>query len=145
MPEEMPIEFWQAIDQFNQGQFYECHDTLEALWMDAVDPLRRFYQGILQVAVACYHLHNANLRGATILLGEGLVRLKDYQPVYGGIEVTHLLTQSADLLSTLQQMDLAQPTQSGKPSPEMNSVAAILESGVRLPQIQRAAETHLQD
>jgi len=26
--------------QFNQGQFYACHDTLEALWMEASEPQR---------------------------------------------------------------------------------------------------------
>jgi len=144
MPEEMPVEFWQAIDQFNQGQFYECHDTLEALWMDAIDPQRPFYQGILQIAVACYHLYNSNPRGAVILLGEGIARLKDYQPIYGGIEVTPLLTQAAALLSILQQTNLAQSTQSGTSSIETSSVVAASQD-IRLPQIQKAAEIQAAD
>nr|WP_290225047.1 DUF309 domain-containing protein [Trichocoleus desertorum] len=104
MSEPMPPEFWQAVEQFNQGEFYACHDTLEALWLEEIDPLRRFYQGILQIAVACYHLSNLNWRGAAILLGEGMNRLRDYQPTYGGIEVTNLLEQSAVLLQQLQAL-----------------------------------------
>lgn len=97
------IAFWQGIEQFNQQEFYACHDTLEALWMEASEPIKRFYQGILQIAVACYHLGNHNWRGATILLGEGIARLKDYQPSYEGIDVASLVEQSAILLATLQQ------------------------------------------
>jgi len=98
-----PQEFWQGVEQFNQQEFYACHDTLEALWMEAIDPQKRFYQGVLQIAVACYHLGNLNWRGAVILLGEGIGRLRDYQPVYEGIDVTELLTQSIQLLKALQE------------------------------------------
>jgi hypothetical protein len=103
MNEAMPAEFWQAVEQFNQGEFYACHDTLEALWIEAGEPPRSFYQGILQIAVACYHLLNQNLRGAMILLGEGINRLSRYQPDYGGIDVAQLLSQSAILLTLVQQ------------------------------------------
>lgn len=103
MPQAVAPEFWQAVDQFNQGQFYHCHDTLEALWMEASEPPRNLYQGILQIAVACYHLTNQNWRGAVILLGEGLSRLQTYQPVYADLDVTQLITQAAQLLTDLQQ------------------------------------------
>jgi hypothetical protein len=101
--ESLPPEFWQAVDQFNQRQFYDCHDTLEALWMEALEPDKRFYQGILQIAVGLYHLGNENWRGAVILMGEGMNRLRDYQPNYGNVEVEKLLTQTAQLLKILQQ------------------------------------------
>ena len=103
MIEEMPIEFWQGIEEFNSQDFYACHDTLEALWMEAGEPDKRFYQGLLQIAVALYHLGNQNWRGAAILLGEGINRINYYQPRYAGIAVEDLLGQSAKLLSALQQ------------------------------------------
>ncbi|MFS8118440.1 MAG: DUF309 domain-containing protein [Microcoleus sp.] len=103
MIEEMPIEFWQGIEQFNSQDFYACHDTLEALWMEAGEPEKKFYQGILQIAVGLYHLGNQNWRGAVILLGEGINKLSYYQPSYAEIAVENLLRQSAKLLSALQQ------------------------------------------
>ncbi|WP_293157227.1 MULTISPECIES: DUF309 domain-containing protein [unclassified Microcoleus] len=103
MTDEMPIEFLQGIEEFNSQDFYACHDTLEALWMEAGEPDKRFYQGILQISVALYHLSNQNWRGAVILLGEGINRLNYYQPSYAGIAVEDLLGQSAKLLSVLQQ------------------------------------------
>lgn len=98
-------QFWQAIEEFNQQQFYACHDTLEALWIDAVEPHKSFYQGILQIAVGCYHLGNHNWRGAVILLGEGTKRLQSYQPIYQNIDVSSLFSQSLDLLAALQNLD----------------------------------------
>ncbi len=99
-----PPEFERAINEFNQQQFYACHDTLEAIWVDAEEADKRFYQGILQVAVGCYHLSNDNLRGAIILLGEAVRRLCDYQPDYEGIDVEQLLEQALALLQALQQL-----------------------------------------
>ena len=104
MTETLPTEFWQGVEQFNQQEFYACHDTLEALWMEAIEPLKTFYQGVLQIAVALYHLSNHNWRGAVILLGEGINRLRHYQPAYADVDVAQFLTQSAELLTILQQM-----------------------------------------
>ncbi len=106
----MTNEFWQGVNQFNQEEFYACHDTFEALWMEAIEPQKKFYQGILQIAVACYHLGNLNWRGAVILLGEGIRRLRDYQPIYESIHVTELITQSMDLLKMLQDVGAEQVT-----------------------------------
>ena len=97
-------EFERGIAEFNQQQFYACHDTLEAIWVDAPEADKRFYQGILQVAVGCYHLSNDNLRGAIILLGEAVKRLCDYQPDYEGVDVEQLLEQAINLLQALQQL-----------------------------------------
>lgn len=97
--------FWQGVEEFNQHQFYACHDTLEAIWLEAPESDKRFYQGILQIAVACYHLGNYNWRGAVMLLGEGVRRLNDYRPAYEGIDVEMLFQQSNSLLYSLQQIE----------------------------------------
>lgn len=102
MAENISPEFWQGINEFNQQQFYACHDTLEALWMEAGEPEKRFYQGILQIAVSLYHLSNENWQGAVILMGEGISRLGYYQPSYFNIDVDKLVTETATLLKALQ-------------------------------------------
>ncbi|WP_267384405.1 DUF309 domain-containing protein [Cyanobacterium sp. uoEpiScrs1] len=96
-------QFWRGIEQFNTRKFYSCHDTLEALWIDAVEPDRQFYQGILQIAVGCYHLENHNWHGAVLLLAEGIKRLSSYQPDYQDIDVSSLVIESKKLLHYLQQ------------------------------------------
>ena len=106
MTENLPPEWVQGIAEFNAGEYYACHDTLEALWMDSIDPDKKFYQGVLQIAVACYHLHNRNWRGAVTLLGEGIGRLPYYQPVYAGIDVAGLIRDSSNLLKILQSIGI---------------------------------------
>ncbi len=101
--EKIPQEFWQGIAEFNQKEFYKCHDTLEALWMEAGEPEKTFYQGILQIAVGLYHAGNENWRGAVMLLGEGVSKLNYYQPSYFGVNVDNLLAESSQLLKDLQQ------------------------------------------
>lgn len=105
MGEIIPAEFWQGVEQFNQREFYACHDTLEALWMESMEPQKRFYQGILQIAVGLYHLSNQNRRGAVMLMGEGIRRLDYYQPEYSGINVEKLMMQTSAILQQLQQAD----------------------------------------
>ncbi|MBW4510562.1 MAG: DUF309 domain-containing protein [Scytonematopsis contorta HA4267-MV1] len=103
--DQIPQQFWESVEQFNSGQFYACHDTLEALWIEAMEPEKTFYQGILQIAVALYHLENLNWRGAVILLGEGRNRLRRCPEVFSGIDVDELLDQSGSLLIALQKIE----------------------------------------
>ena len=99
----LPAEFWQGVKAFNQKQFYVCHDQLEALWMESAEDNRNFYQGILQIAVAGYHLKNDNWQGTVTLLGEGIRRLHPYQPSWEDIDITRLISESHQLLIELQQ------------------------------------------
>ncbi|MEL7076916.1 MAG: DUF309 domain-containing protein [Cyanobacteria bacterium J06648_1] len=140
-------EFERGIAEFNQQQFYACHDTLEAIWVDAPEADKRFYQGILQVAVGCYHLSNDNLRGAIILLGEAVRRLCDYQPDYQEVDVEQLLEQALALLEALQQLqpeqtqDFFQRLQQKKSGEEVKDnhgdVIANLINSCQLPYINR--------
>lgn len=101
---ELPDSFWLGLQQFNQGEFYACHDTLEAIWLESQDVSKNLYQGILQIAVGLYHLSNINWQGAVILLGEGTSRLGRYEPVYAGVDIEHFLDDVLALLATLQRM-----------------------------------------
>ncbi|MEM1367303.1 MAG: DUF309 domain-containing protein [Cyanobacteria bacterium P01_H01_bin.15] len=101
-------EFVQGIAQFNQQQFYACHDTLEEIWHEAPTSDRNFYQGILQIAVGCYHLTQGNRNGASILLGEGLRRLSQYERDFGGIQLEKLEADSEALLVWIQNATASQ-------------------------------------
>ncbi|MBW4466568.1 MAG: DUF309 domain-containing protein [Pegethrix bostrychoides GSE-TBD4-15B] len=125
----MPPEFWIGIEQFNQQEFYACHDTLEALWMEAVEPEKTLYQGILQIAVGFYHLGNQNRRGAIILLGEGMNRLRRYQPESAELDVAQLLAESQMIQAKLQQDQLAEQNSGQMPQ--------LIQQPELLPQIVR--------
>jgi len=72
--------------------------------MEALDPERRFYQGLLQVAVGYYHLGNGNWRGCVILLGEGLGKLRKFCPEYSQIDLERFVDQNAENLAALQAL-----------------------------------------
>ena len=70
--------------------------------MDAETIEKPFYQGILQIAVAFYHLGNLNWRGGAILLGEGINRLRKFEPEHESVDVETLVDQAVEWLSLIQ-------------------------------------------
>ena len=77
-------EVLKGIEQFNTGFYFECHDTLEEVWGGLRGEHRDFFQGLIQVSVAFYHLTGGNLTGAASLLERALKRLSRYPDrVYG--------------------------------------------------------------
>jgi len=93
----------EAIVLFNSADWYACHDGFEALWHETAGPMRPVLQGILQIAVAELHLERGNCRGATILMGEGLGRLKACPSNALGIDLGALINSSMQRLLALQQ------------------------------------------
>lgn len=91
-----------GIAEFNAEEFYACHDTLEAVWMAAENAEKPFYQGILQISVAFYHLSSLNWRGGAILLGEGIGRLRKFEPCHEGVDVEALVDEAVEWLSLVQ-------------------------------------------
>ncbi len=94
--------FPKALELFNSGAWYEAHDAFEELWHEQMDPERKLLQAIVQISVAHVHLESGNLRGATILLGEGIGRLKPSLPAALGLDLTALYDAAANRLSALQ-------------------------------------------
>ena len=103
-PEELPDLVLQGIEEFNRGEFFECHEYREEAWMQETGRVRYLYQGILQVGVGFYHLQNGNWRGATGLLRNGTTRLKEFEPETLGVDVTKLVRESERCLQELQTL-----------------------------------------
>ena len=93
-----------GIEEFNRGEFYECHDTLEALWIAESCPVRHLYQGILQVAVAFYHLRAGRFRPVVTLLTRGSNYLEPFAPVCMGVDVAGLRKGAARCLAQVQAL-----------------------------------------
>ena len=88
---------------FNRGHWYEAHDGLEELWHETAGPDRLVLQGILQIAVAQLHLERGNQRGAVILMGEGLGRLRRCPDQALGLDLAPLKRAATAHLAWLQQ------------------------------------------
>jgi len=85
--------YLQGIALFNNCDFFEAHDTWEELWAEYRGPARKFYQGIIQAAVALYHFGNGNLRGAKKVYLTSRKYLQAYQPCYLGLDLDSFLIQ----------------------------------------------------
>ena len=99
-----PAALLAGIAQFNVGEYWECHETLEAIWRVEPDPIRYLYQGILQVGVGFYHLRRGNWRGAVNKLRSGLDYLAPSAPICLGVDVTHLRAEATTILAALEAL-----------------------------------------
>ncbi len=85
--------YLEGIEHFNKCDFFEAHEVWEELWADTHGEPRRFYQGLIQVAVCLHHFGNGNIRGAKKLYFGSRGYLESYQPKYLGLDLAKLLSQ----------------------------------------------------
>lgn len=86
-----PAALSQAIHTFNQGEFFEQHETLENLWRATPGEVRHLYEGILQVGVGMHHLiEKCNFHGAAVKLDHGIRLLSAFPEVCQGVDVARL-------------------------------------------------------
>lgn len=91
-----------GVHQFNAGEYFECHETLETLWMKEPGAVRELYQGILQIGVAFLKQGRGEYRGAIGLLRRGLAHLAPFEPDCQGIDVARLRSESGAVLRRLE-------------------------------------------
>ena len=101
--------YLQGIAQFNDGRFFEAHELWEGVWMECVGEPRKFYQGLIQVAVCLHHFGNGNTRGARKLFFSSTRYLNQYAPWYGGVDLSRLLHDMRQCLAQVVASDESVP------------------------------------
>jgi len=86
-------KYLEGIEHFNRCDFFEAHESWEELWQDYSGPSRKFYQGLIQVAVCLHHFGNGNTRGAKKLYITSTNYLQEYRPFHEGIDLEKLIGQ----------------------------------------------------
>src|ERR1700738_1237829 len=99
-----PPQLLEGIEQFNRGEFFEQHETLELLWRAEPRDVRRLYQGILQIGVAFHHLRRRNHHGAVYMLTRGARYLAPFAPRCQGVDVEALLKDAAAALTEVERL-----------------------------------------
>lgn len=107
-PQDDP-RFLKGIEEFNQQLFFECHETLEELWLEERGEDRKFYQAIIQIAAGYYKLQQGVPVGAIKLWRTGLDKLAAYEPIFYGVNVESLLKSVRSHLKLLE----AEPQKTG--------------------------------
>lgn len=94
------------FQHYSRGEFYECHDVLEDLWLSMGARRRTFYQGLLQASVARLQAERGNHRAAGILYRECSEKLKPYRPNFMGVDLEGFLAElEANLPNSVIALD----------------------------------------
>jgi predicted metal-dependent hydrolase len=101
-----PHELTLAVAEFNRGQYWQCHETLEGLWLPEHYPLRLFYHGLIKAAVGLLHLERHNQHGATAKLRDAEHTLAPFLPHFMGIDTDRL---RQDVVQRLAYVESEQP------------------------------------
>lgn len=95
------VDIQEGIRLFNNGEYFAAHDFFEDIWIGINDDSRLFYQGLIQVAVGCYHLTYGNYRGALSQFTKGSKKLENYLPFYKNVYIDKLLSDVSVLKKLL--------------------------------------------
>lgn len=97
-----PEELLAGIRLFNAGDYFTCHEELEAIWKAEHGPIRYLYQGILQIGVGFHHWRRGNFRGARLLLRDGIDKTRRFEPTCLGVDTARLARESQACLDELE-------------------------------------------
>src|ERR1700694_1328599 len=102
--EPPPAALLEGTAQFNRGEFFEQHETLELLWRAERRDIRYLYQGILQIGVAFHHLRKLNHHGTVYMLTRRSTYLGPFAPSCQGVDVQRLLDDAAATLREVERL-----------------------------------------
>jgi hypothetical protein len=108
-PEELPGwlgEFYDALEQFNDGYWFESHETLEDLWHVTPLPERTLFQGVIQASAALVHFARGEYPGILKLFDASLDKLRPFAPVALGVNVAAFV---ADIERTRDELAALTP------------------------------------
>lgn len=100
-PSELVAE---GIRLFNAGEYYHCHDALEAAWAADRRPCRDLYQGILQLAIALHQVELGNYLGADKMFRRAINKFQRLPVHCQGFDAAELLLTCRDLHRTLVEL-----------------------------------------
>lgn len=96
-----PAALLEAVREFNRGQYFECHETLEHAWLREQGYIRVLWQGVIQVSVGCLHLTRGNGEGARKVWTAALKNLAPFPDRCHGVDVGVLRVQTTRCLDAI--------------------------------------------
>ena len=92
MPPSYDPRYLKYFEHFGQGDYFEAHEVLEALWLEDHSESRDFYKGLIQAAVTLHHIETGNRGGAKKVHRTAVGYLKSYEPTHLGLDVTKFVS-----------------------------------------------------
>ncbi|MCI0791489.1 MAG: DUF309 domain-containing protein [Chloroflexi bacterium] len=104
-PSQPPPQLFVGVEQFNRGLFWECHETLEEVWLETLYPVRFFYHAIIKVSVGFHHMNRHNRHGARAKLSDAVRLLPFFQPQFLRVRTDALLHDASTWLESMGDTD----------------------------------------
>ncbi|MCE7946984.1 MAG: DUF309 domain-containing protein [Chloroflexi bacterium CFX4] len=105
--EALPPLALRGLQEFNRGEYYECHETLEEAWMAETRPIRDLYRVILQVSVAYYQILRGNYNGAHKMFLRAVQWFAPLPDQCMGVDIAALRADVAAVRTHLQALGAA--------------------------------------
>ena len=94
----------EGLQLFNQGEFFEAHEELEAAWRDETSSIRDLYRGILQIAVTYLHITRGNYDGAVKVYGRSLKWLQGWGDICRGVNIKKLRRDAETVMQEVTRL-----------------------------------------
>jgi hypothetical protein len=92
--ENLHARLEEGINFFNREYFFEAHDALEELWMEAREQTQReLFHGLVNIATGFYHYRMGNRKGMQSQLQKGVNKLSQMPPRCFMLNVEKLLAE----------------------------------------------------
>jgi hypothetical protein len=101
--EPLPAGVRRGLEEFNAGQYFEQHETLELVWRAELRPIRDLYRGVLQIGVACLQVERGNAIGALKMINRAVKWLQPFRPACQGVDVDRLLADAVRLREAIER------------------------------------------
>ncbi len=99
------ILFLKGLKSFNESDFYDAHEYWEELWSDYILSDRKFIQGLIQLAVAYFHITNINKRGALSMFKKCQLKIEMFKPFTRGLDVNYILNSIRLSINNLNDIE----------------------------------------
>lgn len=90
--------YLEGIRLFNEAKFFQAHESWEEAWRHATGDERRFYQGLIQCAVALEHYRRGNCVGAARLAERFPPKFAGLPPTFMGLQIEEFLGRMRESL-----------------------------------------------
>ena len=102
--EPLPEGALRGIEEFNEGKYFEQHETLERVWRAETRPVRDLYRGILQIGVALLQVERSNAPGAIKTFERAFRWLEPFRPACQGVDVERLVRNARAICETVTSL-----------------------------------------
>ena len=90
-----PSSLLSGIELFNEQKFWHAHEAWERIWLASEGDVRRFLQGLIQLAAAYHHVQRGTFRGGVRLFDAAFEKLSGFPEGFLGVDRTEVVAHAS--------------------------------------------------